>query len=107
MYKKYVWTNEEIDFLKQNYDKVQYKDLAAKLGKTRDGISWMRAKLGLKSKRIKGNQSYCFRFKPELFFKFKAQVEANGLNISEVLERLIIEYLAVQPTFRISGATIL
>lgn len=48
MNKTKFWTQEEIEFLKNNYDKMEYADIAKIIGRTRDSVFWKAKDLGLK-----------------------------------------------------------
>lgn len=45
------WTEEEVEFLKENYKEMEDKELAKKLGRNTKTISWKRLSLGLRKRR--------------------------------------------------------
>lgn len=52
------WTNDEIDFLKENYKTMTYKQLSEKLDRTKSAIDLKINRLGLKKDKYTYNHSY-------------------------------------------------
>lgn len=47
------WKDDEIDFLKQNYNEMKYKDIALELGRTEKSIAAKKKELKLTNKTLK------------------------------------------------------
>ena len=54
------WSEEEIEFIKKNYDKYSYAELGKKINRTRNAVQCKVMKLGLKKDKIQKFNEYYF-----------------------------------------------
>jgi hypothetical protein len=98
------WTDEEIEFLKNNYDKLFYRDISKELNRTYKSISRKCERLGIYSERwgnMNGNKFWRNRDpnNPNLL-RVKFKKSHKGVNIQQAIETKKKKYPVLPGTFK-------